>query len=126
MKYVAFLVLMAAILGAQTASEVGITAEPYHHLIFSNDQVRVFNVEIPPGSSTQVHVHRHDYVSISLGAAQIRNAVQGKAPVEVKFKDGDTRFAAGSFSHAVTDLGEQPFHNLTIEYLQDDKLRSAD
>jgi quercetin dioxygenase-like cupin family protein len=72
-----------------------------------------------------MHIHRHDYVAITLGAADISNAPKGKPSVEVKMQDGDTRFVAAGVVHAVTDLGEQPFRNLTIEFLQDEKLRAS-
>ncbi len=40
------------ILIAQAAKEVEIIAEPNHHLVLSNDQVRVFNVALPPHADT--------------------------------------------------------------------------
>ena len=52
--------LLGALLLVPTAA-VEITAEPHHRLAFTNDQVRVFNVDVPPGSATLMHWHRHDY-----------------------------------------------------------------
>lgn len=115
--------LTLPLLAAQT--EVEITAEPSHHIAFENEYVRVFRVEIPPGHETLLHWHRHDYIFTMLGAAHISNAVQGKAMVDAKFEDGDTRFVAGNFAHAVKDLGDRPFKNVTIELLQDEKGRQA-
>ena len=40
--------LLTTFLTAQSAPEVDITAEPHHHLVLANDQVRVFNVDVPP------------------------------------------------------------------------------
>lgn len=124
MKYYAVL-LAATLIAAQTAPEVEITAEPHHHLTLENESVRVFNVQIDPDTETLMHRHRHDYVAITLGEAEITNTVEGKAPVNVKFQDGDTRFSSANFAHVVRCTGSQPFRNVTIEILEDESLRHA-
>ncbi len=125
MKRCLLLLLAAVLLAAQTASEVEITSEPHHHLTFQNEYVRVFNVEVAPQAATLMHRHRHDYIYVTLGASHVSNEVQGKAPVEVKLPDGETRFSPAPFAHVARNLSEQPFRNVTIEYLQDEKLRNA-
>src|SRR5579864_2906843 len=119
------LLLLTAVLTAQSALEVEITAEPHHHLAFANDQVRVFTVEIAPHSETLMHVHHHDYIYVNLGAAEVVNTVKGKDPVTVKLKDGDTNFLAAGFAHMARNLSAQPFRDVIIEFLQDDKLRES-
>jgi len=116
--------LLIAFLSAQTA-DVEITAEPHHHLAFTNDQVRVFNVEIAPQSETLMHRHHHDYIYITLGASEVVNAVKGKDPVTLKLHDGDTNFLSAGFSHSARNLSTQPFRDVIIELLQDDKLRKS-
>src|SRR5262249_45343879 len=56
-------------------------------------------------------------LSVSLGDAQIINARAGAAPAQANFKDGDVRFSAAPVVHAVTDTGDAPFRNITIELL---------
>jgi len=121
---VLFLFLLP-ILAAQNASEVEITSEPSHHLALENEEVRVFQVEAAPHAATLMHRHRHDYIFVVLGDAHISNEVEGKAPAEVKFADGDTRFAPGNFAHIAKNLADQPFRNVTIELLQDERRRQA-
>jgi quercetin dioxygenase-like cupin family protein len=125
MKRTLFLLLLVPFLLAQTATEVEITAEPSHHLALDNEYVRVFKVEVAPHASTLMHRHRHDYVYVTLGDAHLSNEVEGKPPAEVKFADGDTRFAAGNFAHIARNLSDQPFRNVTIELMQDEKLRQT-
>jgi quercetin dioxygenase-like cupin family protein len=120
-----FLILMAALFFAPTAAEVEITAEPHHHLLLSNDQVRVFRVEVAPGSATLMHWHHHDYIYVTLGATELSNEVEGKPPVTMKLQDGETRFSPGPFAHLVRVSGSQVFRNITVELLQDDKLRHS-
>jgi quercetin dioxygenase-like cupin family protein len=87
--------------------------------------VRVFKVEVPPHAATLLHRHRHDYIFVTLGDADISNEVTGKPPVELKFADGDARFTEGNFAHVARNLSDQPFRNVTVELLQDDKLRQT-
>jgi quercetin dioxygenase-like cupin family protein len=124
MKRCAFLLLLTVVLAAQSA-EVEITAEPHHHLTFTNDQVRVFYVEVAPGESTLTHWHRHDYIYVTLGDCELSNEVVGKPPVTLKLHDGETRLSPGPFAHLVRVAPGAPFRNLTIELLQDDKLRRS-
>src|SRR5882672_4733879 len=107
-------ILSALVLVAQTP-EVEITAEPHHHFVLENESVRVFNLEVAAHESTQVHRHRHDYIYVVRGAADVENAVLGKPPSELKLADGETRFLAGGFAHAARNLAATPFRNVTIE-----------
>jgi len=125
MKLSLLLFLLPALLSAQATPDVDLTAEPHHHLVFANDHVRVFSVEVAPHSATLMHRHLHDYIYVTLGAADISNEVSGQPATELKLADGETRFSPGPFAHLVRDLTEQPFRNVTVELLQDDKLRHS-
>jgi quercetin dioxygenase-like cupin family protein len=118
------LVFLTTFLTAQ-APEVEITAEPHHHQILTNEQVRVFTVDVPPHTDTLLHRHRHDYIYVTLGDSEVVNAVQGKVPVTVKLKDGETGFLTGGYAHIARNLSNSPFRNVTIELLQDDQLRRS-
>ena len=125
MKRCIYLLFLTAMLGAQAAQEVEITSEFHHHLVLANDQVRVFDVEIPPHAETLVHRHRHDYIYVTLGHSTVVNAVKGEEPVNLEMQDGQTGFLAGGFAHTARNVSAQPYRNVTIELLQDEKLRRA-
>lgn len=114
-----------AFLAAASSGKVEITAEPTYHLALENPYVRVFEVEVPPGGATLMHYHRHDYVAINLGRAELLNQVEGKPPVRVKLADGQTAFTEGNFAHSLRDLGATSFRNVTVELLQDEKARRS-
>jgi quercetin dioxygenase-like cupin family protein len=116
---------VAIMLAAQTVSEVELSAEPNHHLAMENAYVRVFKVEVAPHEATLMHRHRHDYVFVSLGAAEIENDVQGKPPVMLTLKDGEAHFTPGNFAHIAKNLADTPFRNVTIELLQDEKAHQS-
>ena len=119
------LLLFAVALTAAAADEVEITAEPSHHLVLENSEVRVFSVSVAPHAATLMHRHRHDYIFVTLGDTSISNEVEGRDPVELKLSDGATRFATGNFAHIARNLGDSPFRNVTIEFLQDEKRRTT-
>ena len=130
MKRRSFSILFAGVsilLAAQTAapSEVEITSEPHHHPAVQNEYVRVFQVEVAPHEATLMHRHRHDYVFVTLGRSQVENDVAGKPPAKLKLQDGETRFTPGGFAHIARNLSDQPFRNVTIELMQDEKARPA-
>lgn len=117
--------LAVSLLAAQAPSqEVEITAEPFHHLAFENQYVRVFRVEVPPNRPTLLHRHRHDYIFVTLGASEVSNQVQGKPAVALKLADGEARMVEGGFAHVATNLAPTPFRNLTIEILPAGKRRA--
>jgi len=125
MKRAALLLLAAVLVSAQSTQEVEITNEGHHHLALENEYVRVFKVEVAPHDATLMHRHRHDYLFVTLGDAQLTNEVEGKAPVDLSLKDGDTRFTPGNFAHIAKNRGDAPFRNVTIELMQDEKTRTA-
>jgi quercetin dioxygenase-like cupin family protein len=110
---------------AAEAPAVEITAEPVHHQVLDNEHVRVFQVEVAPHASTLLHRHGHDYLFVTLGDSHVSNEVQGKAPVELRLSDGETRFTPGNFAHTARNLADRPFRNVTIELMQDERLREA-
>lgn len=119
------LLLLAAWVNAQSAPEVEITAEPHHHLAFANNQVRVFNAEIPPHSESLMHWHRYDYFYIPLGDSEIINVVKGKDPISLKLHDGETEFRSAIFAHVTRNPSDTSFRAVVIELPQDEKLRRS-
>ena len=114
------LLIAALALAAEETQEVEITAEPRHHLALENEHVRVFQVEVAPHDQTLMHIHRHDYVFVNLGAAQLENDVKGKPPVMLRLQEGETRFSPGNFAHVARNLADTPFRNVTIELVGDE------
>ena len=93
-----------------------LSQEPHHQLMYENADMKIYDVVVPPGQSTLLHQHSDDYIFITLGNASITEEKPGQAPVQLSLPDGSVRFAKGGFSHIVTNDGNRPFHNLTIEF----------
>lgn len=92
--------------------------EPHHHLKIENEYIRAYYVEVPPHEATQLHQHDHDYIYVSLGPADVVNAVLNKPEVHLQLKDGETHFTHGGFAHVARNLADTPFRNITIELLK--------
>ena len=97
---------------------VELTAEPSHHFALQNEYVRIFKVEVAPHASTLLHRHGHDYIFVTLGDADLTNAVADQPPAELKLKDGEVRFSAAPLVHRAINNGATPFRNVTVELLQ--------
>lgn len=125
MKGCILFLCLAGVLTAQAAREVEITAESHHKLVLANDQVRVFNVDVPAHSETLMHWHRHDYIYVTLGLSEVVNVIKGADAVRVTLQDGQTGFLPAVFAHAARNDSGQPFRSVIIELLQDKKLRHS-
>ena len=95
-----------------------VPGEPHHHLKIENEFVRAYYVEVPPHDQTQLHQHDHDYLFVSLGPADVINAVLNKPETHLVLKDGETHFTRGGFAHVARNLSDAPFRNITIELLK--------
>jgi hypothetical protein len=110
--------LCSASLNAQAPTAVPIPKEPHHHLVFENDYIRVFRVHVPAHDATLLHQHDVPYLYVSLGPADVINAVQGKPEVHLVLTDGQLGYSPGHFAHiARTDAGST-FDNVTVELLK--------
>lgn len=95
-----------------------VPGEPHHHLKIENEYVRVYYVEAPPHEATLLHQHDHDYIYVSLGPADVVNAILNKPEIHLQLKDGETHFTRGGFAHIARNLADTPFRNITIELLK--------
>lgn len=106
--------LASQVPGAPT-TPVPITAEPHHRLVLQNDFVHVYNVGVPPLDATLLHQHDLAYLYVTLGQAEIVNAVVGQPQVNLELQDGETHYNPGHFAHLVRTDSGLAFHNITIE-----------
>jgi hypothetical protein len=104
-------------LNAQAPTAVPIPKEPHHHLVLENDYVRVFRVSVPAHEATLLHQHDVPYVYVSLGPADVINAVQGKPEAHLVMADGQLGYSRGGFAHIARNESDAPFNNVTIELL---------
>ena len=85
-------------------------------VIFENDRVRVWEIELDPGETLPMHFHELDYVVVSLS----------DQPTEVEWEDGrretneqhtpgEITWRSAPHAHALKNLGTKPYRNRLIE-----------
>src|SRR5712664_4855951 len=97
---------------------VPISEEPHHRLVLQNGFIHVYSVMVRPLDTTLLHQHDLPYLYLTLGPAEIINAIVGKPELHQVLQDGETHYSPGHFAHiARTDSG-MPFQNVTIELVR--------
>jgi quercetin dioxygenase-like cupin family protein len=102
-----------------TPSAVPIEQEPAHRLVLQNENVRVFEVWLPPGDTTLWHVHLHDGISVRLSDATIEDLPKDGQAKTFRLRRGEVAYGATptALTHQVRTAGDTAFHNAYIELL---------
>jgi hypothetical protein len=96
---------------------VEIDQEPRHHLVFANEFVRGFAVEIAPHDRSLCHHHPHDYLLYVARGAEIISAARDEEPKQLSYCDGECESLEAGLVHVVENLGGTPFRNVVVELL---------
>jgi hypothetical protein len=125
MHHTKFLVLfLLAITCKGILAQVPVREEPHHKSVFENDYVRILDVHIRPGDTTQYHIHAAPSVMVFFTKSMIGIQLMGQqatAPAEVL--PGQTGFAAYDKKpviHRVYNAGENLFHVMDIELVKNE------
>ncbi|CAN5724650.1 hypothetical protein BH18ACI5_BH18ACI5_15060 [soil metagenome] len=96
--------------------------EPRHRWVFDNQDVRFYDVRIPPGATTELHRHAYDavvvFVSGGLVASQLAGGPWGQTETVVR---GGVSFSADSAKpvlHRVRNDGTTEYHVILVQLLQ--------
>jgi hypothetical protein len=105
-------------------SQVLVSKEPRHHVVFANDQIRLLNVLLPPGDTTQYHLHSTPSLFITFSATHTASQLINKQPVEGHSKPGDTWFEnllpPHVKVHRVWNMDTSTYHVMDVELLEKD------
>jgi len=108
---------------AVVAAQVPLTKEPQHRVTFENSQMRIFDVNIPPGETSLDHRHDRDIVTVSMtGGTEIRTqntgqpwTTRGPRPL------GDAtvaEYAGKPASHKEENTGKSAYQLFAVENLK--------
>lgn len=105
-------------------AQVLVHEEPRHHPVFQNDEIRMLNVLLPPGDTTQYHIHHTPSVFILLTSTLTGSQLKGAAPSGGKSTAGSMNFENLSAPHLrvhrVWNMDKDTFHVMDIELLASD------
>lgn len=84
-------------------------------VLFENDQVRVWEVELGPGETLPMHFHAHDYVVIIMTDGTTRvDWEDGRSDTDTHYA-GEVFWRTAPHAHALTNLGTAPYRNRFVE-----------
>lgn len=120
--------MIVVLLGSATAvsgqsrnvSTRDLSQEPHHKLLFKNDKVRVYRLDLARTEVAAPHRHERPYAYIALTPATIANEVKGRAPVISSLEFGEVRTSKGGFTVAERNAGDEPLSVIVVE--QADKM----
>ena len=115
---------MAIGLAGVAAQSQPASVEPHHkRLLYTND-VRVFDVVVPPGQSATDHVHDHDLATIVLGNGTLNISRNGQSvttpgpmgPGSVTL----TEQTGAPATFRIDNTGNTDYHAVEVENMRDD------
>ena len=86
-----------------------------NRFLFENDQVRVWNLDLAPGESSDWHVHDLAYITIVIDPGQLRREADGSAPEDLSYPVGETHYRPAEGAHRMTNTGTKRYMNVLIE-----------
>ena len=111
-----------ALTGPPTPLPAGYLDEAFHHWLFENQYVRVYDVRIPPGATTAFHRHAFDSVLVFVSGGTVSTQLQDKPWDKPKHVEaGSVSYSPDAkqpFTHRVRNDGDSEYHVVLIQFLQ--------
>jgi quercetin dioxygenase-like cupin family protein len=105
-------------------AQVPLSQEPRHHATFENPQLRILNINIPPGDTTLDHRHDFDIATVAMTSGTNTRQQPGGQPWSAPRPPrmlGDvsvTEYAGKAQSHRVENLGTTAYQLFAVENLK--------
>ena len=108
----------------QPQAQVLVHEEPRHPPVFQNDKIRILNALLPPGDTTQYHVHHTPSLFIFFTSTTTGSQLQGAAASTSTSAAGRIIFenlaAPHLRIHRVWNMDKDSFHVMDVELLSKD------
>jgi len=101
----------------QIATVIPLASEPHHHLALHNEYVNVYQVEVAPHDSVQLHRHEFDAISIMMSNSEVVVRAPGKPDARQKLSEGQVRLQSSGYVHSTSIEGHTVYRNVTVELL---------
>lgn len=117
-----FCLLVLVFLYKNTHAQVPVYEEPLHKVVLKNNYIRLIDVHLPPGDTTQFHIHAATSVFIHFTTSTIGGQVMGEAFSKPGIVEaGYTRYtdyAKEQLVHRVYSADKNDFHVMDIELMK--------
>jgi len=88
-------------------------------VLFENDQLKIWDLQLAPGEAHGMHRHRNDYVLVFIGDCRLRGVNEdGSTRFEQDMQDGATFHRVLDTEedvHDAVNVGDSPSRNIIIE-----------
>lgn len=84
-------------------------------LLFENERVKIWELDLEPGQSSSWHHHTLDYITVSMDNSTMRREFEDGATDETNPQAGQPRYAVKHQPHVVTNIGSNRHRNVLIE-----------
>ena len=84
-------------------------------VLLDNDRVRIWELDLGPGESSDWHHHVLDYITVGLTNSEMRREMEDGTGDSTNPTVGEVRYAAAHQPHVVTNVGTNPHRNILIE-----------
>ena len=84
-------------------------------VVFENEQVRVWEIELGPGETLPMHRHELDYVFAVVSGGRTTVEWEDGRRETTDHQPGDVMWRQAPHAHALTNEGDQPYFNRLIE-----------
>lgn len=102
-------------------AQVLVHEEPRHRPVFENKEIRILNVLVAPGDTSQYHMHTTPSFFVRLSNTITGSQVQGEAKKAGKAQIGEIRFEnlapPNNRIHRVWNADKDTFHVMDVELL---------
>ena len=119
-RTIAALLTMLLFFATTLTAQVPVSEEPMHHKVFKNKYIRLLDVWLHPGDTTQYHIHATPSLFVILSQTVTAWQTKGEEWVtdhSPKGKAWYRSFAPDILVHRVCNLDTVPFHVNDIEML---------
>src|SRR5215216_3261105 len=115
----ALFVASIAVVGAQTPTPFG--EDSWHHIVYENPTMRLFSVNVAPGTMTGMHEHQFDIVTVSMNdGTPTRVQAPGQKQAEdraarVLGNASATEYTGKPGAHRVENVGKRAYQLFAVE-----------
>lgn len=110
-------VLCSCSLNAQ--APIPVEKEPRHRVVFTDDALRIIDVNVPAGDTTLEHSHAHDIATVCIESSRTRTQVPGQPWGEPRGRAvGEpnlTEYAGKAGAHTLQNLGTGLYRLIAVE-----------
>ena len=84
-------------------------------VIFENDRVKIWNLIVEPGQSSDWHLHGRDYITCTLEGDHLTLELDGEASQQRQTNVGDWQWHGDHSIHRVVNNSDTRYKNILIE-----------